>query len=71
MSDAVCARAAADSSRVVMDLAPGENLAFLGLGIRVEFIAKSGRHARLCVIAPKSVQIDRQTASAPDTSMAG
>lgn len=42
-----------------MDLAPGECVAFAGLDIVVEMVAKSGRSARLCITAPKTVSIRR------------
>ena len=48
------------TSRVVMDLQPGERVSFAGTGIELEFFAKSGRIARLCFITPKVVRIERR-----------
>lgn len=59
MGAAVLSAPAAESTRVLMDLTPGERVTFAGTGIEIEVVAKSGRHARLCVISPKRVVIER------------
>jgi sRNA-binding carbon storage regulator CsrA len=59
-----------DVSRVLMDLQPGESLTFPGSGITVSVVGKSGRSARLCIVAPRSVKIDRQRLQ-HDTSIVG
>lgn len=46
-----------DSSRVCIDLHPGERLIFPGTGIEVEVVAKSGRNARLSVVLPRSTEL--------------
>jgi hypothetical protein len=48
-----------EASRVVMDLQPGERVAFAGTGIEIEVLAKSGKHSRLRVTAPRRVKIER------------
>lgn len=58
-------------SRVLVDLQPGEALCFAEAGITVRVIAKSGRSTKLCVVAPRSLKIERQQVRALDTSMAG
>jgi hypothetical protein len=46
-------------SRVHMDVEPGERVVFAGTGVEVEFVAKSGRMARLIVTTPREVPITR------------
>lgn len=58
-------------SRVLFDLRPGEALVFNGAGITVRVIGKSGRSARLCIVAPRAMKICREQTNAADTSMAG
>lgn len=53
---------ALSSGRVVMDLKPGESVEFVGTGVRVALMAKSGRASRLCITSPRDVQIDRVAA---------
>ena len=48
-----------DTSRVCMDLQPGERVVFAGTGVEIEVVSKSGRHARLRVISPRAVRIER------------
>jgi sRNA-binding carbon storage regulator CsrA len=48
------------NSRVSMDIRPGGAIVFNDLGIEVILVAKSGRQARLCVSAPRSVQVTRK-----------
>lgn len=62
---------APQASRVVIDMQPGERLRFGGTEIEIAFVGKSGRSARLCIVAPKAVKIDRKTVDPADTSMAG
>ena len=47
-------------SRVLVDMQPGDSLTFTEAGITVRVIAKSGRSARLCVVAPRAMKIERQ-----------
>lgn len=47
------------TSRVHMDIAPGERIAFDGTGVQVEFVAKSGRAARVVITTPRDVPITR------------
>lgn len=44
-----------------MDLHPGERLLLGDTGIEVEIVHKSGKAARLRVVAPRSVRITRNT----------
>lgn len=46
-----------DTSRVWIDLRPGEAVRLGDLGVVVQMIDKSGRAARLGFTAPKSLQI--------------
>lgn len=55
-----------DLSSLIMDIQPGEYLQ-LGDSIRVELVQKSGRKARLKVLAEKSVAI-RKGDDAEDTA---
>lgn len=48
-----------DVSRVLMDLRPGDRLDFGGTGVTIELVGKSGRQARLCVVAPRMLPIKR------------
>lgn len=48
-------------SRLTIDVQPGDCL-LLGDDIRVEFQEKSGRLARMVVVAPRSVRIKREPA---------
>lgn len=60
------------TSRVLVDLHPGDTIDFVGAQIiSVQVVAKSGRAARLCIVAPRDVKIERSGARASDTSMAG
>lgn len=59
MALAALVSAPAASSRVWVDLKPGERMSFPGTGIEIEFVAKSGRQARLCVTSPRAAQIER------------
>lgn len=59
---------AVPTSRVLVELHPGDSLDFVGHSINVQVIAKSGRAARLCITAPRNMKIAR---TASDTSMAG
>lgn len=45
--------------QVCMDLHPGERLLLGDTGIEVEVVHKSGKAARLRVVAPRSVRIKR------------
>ena len=51
-------------SRLVIDLSPGERIAIDGEGgpALVEFVHKSGRIARLNIIAPASVRVKKEAA---------
>lgn len=64
------APALGDTSRVLVDLQPGERMTFAGAGITLALVQKSGRSARLCIIAPRSMKIDRERVPGADTSMA-
>ncbi|GAB3359058.1 MULTISPECIES: hypothetical protein [Giesbergeria] len=46
-----------DLSTATMDLRPGEALEFLG--VRVEFVHKSGQRSRVRVLAPREVGIKK------------
>ena len=59
--EAAPVEASADTSRVCMDLEPGERVMFTGTGVEIEVMSKSGRHARLRVISPRDVIIKRVT----------
>jgi sRNA-binding carbon storage regulator CsrA len=54
------------NSRVSMDIRPGGAIVFAKLGIEVTLVAKSGRQARLCVSAPRDVQVSRKDPSEDD-----
>lgn len=56
----------ADRSRVHMNVEPGERLVFGDTGIEVELVGKSGRVARVCVITPRDVSIERSGDSGLD-----
>lgn len=47
---------------LVLDLRPGECLNLDGARIRVELLHKSGQLARLRVIAPREVKIEKEQA---------
>jgi hypothetical protein len=51
--------AADPTSRVHMDVQPGERVVFGETGVAVEFVAKSGRAARVVVTMPRDVTITR------------
>lgn len=53
------------NSRVSMDIRPGGAIVFDDLGIEVILVAKSGRQARLCVSAPRSVRLTRKDPGDP------
>jgi hypothetical protein len=63
--------AKAEISRVLIDLQPGDALNFPGAGIAVSMVSKSGRSARLCIVAPRSLKIERERANSLDTSIVG
>ncbi|SEQ20708.1 hypothetical protein [Giesbergeria anulus] len=52
-----------DLSAATIDLRPGEALEILG--VRVEFVHKSGQRSRVRVLAPRDVQIKKYL---PDSS---
>jgi hypothetical protein len=49
-------------SRLTIDVMPGDCLV-LGDNIRVEFKAKTGRLARMVVVAPRSARIKRESST--------
>lgn len=49
------------TSGVVMDLRPGDSLA-LGPGVRIRFLAKSGRITRVHIAAPLDMRIHKDAA---------
>lgn len=51
-------------SRLWIDLRHGESIAISGGQVRVELIQKLGKVARLCVTAPRSVSIKKETREA-------
>ncbi len=55
------------SSNLIMDLRPGERLAFNGM-VSVELIQKSGRVARLRVVAPREVSVKKEGKELDSTS---
>lgn len=55
-------QAAALESKIHMDVEPGEIVRFGGLGVEVQFVAKSGRCARLVVTTPREVAVERKGA---------
>lgn len=50
---------------LVLDMRPGENLCLDGTRIRIELLHKSGQLARLRVVAPDDVKIEKQAAGMP------
>jgi len=58
-----------DQSTITVDISVGEKLA-IGSGVVVELLAKSGRHARLRLRAPRDEKIERQPAIPLPPSMA-
>lgn len=53
-------------SGLVLDMRPGECLSLDGARIKVELLHKSGQLARLRVVAPRDVTIEKE-AAVPDT----
>ncbi len=49
------------ASRLTIDVEPGDCL-MLGDGIRIEIQHKTGRLARLVVVAPRTVKVQRERA---------
>ncbi len=49
--------------QVCMDLHPGERLLLGDTGVEIEIVHKSGKAARLRVVAPRSVRIMRGPAA--------
>ena len=47
-------------STVHMDLQAGDKVVFSEAGIEIALVAKSGRHARLCVVSPRNMRIERK-----------
>lgn len=60
----------APTSRVIMDLRPGEKISFAGTGVVVEVVSKSGRASRLCVTSPRTVAITKEGISDRDAKHA-
>lgn len=52
------------SSGLILDMRPGDSLSLDGERIRVELLQKSGQLARLRVIAPDEVRIEKHAALA-------
>ena len=52
--------ARSDNSCLVIDLRPGESLGLDGSRIKVELLHKSGQIARLRVVAPRDVVIEKE-----------
>lgn len=55
------------ASRLAIDVEPGDTLV-LGNDIRIEVQHKNGRLARLVVVAPRSIKINREKARDRDTA---
>lgn len=51
--------AAVAASKIHMDVEPGETVSFDGLGVEVQYVAKSGRCARLVVTTRRDVVVSR------------
>jgi sRNA-binding carbon storage regulator CsrA len=47
--------------RICMDLHPGERLLIGDTGVEVEVVHKSGKAARLRVVAPRDMRISRES----------
>ena len=53
----------AKRSSTVWDVRPGDSLEFNSAGIRIQLVHKSGRIARLHVVAPQETKISIEKAS--------
>ena len=56
----------AATSNLTIDIRPGERLVLAGL-VSVELVQKSGRVARLRVVAPREVEIKKEFVEACDS----
>lgn len=53
-----------DQSTITVDVEVGEQL-MIGGKVAVELLAKSGRHARMRILAPRDEKIERMSTTAP------
>jgi hypothetical protein len=59
-------------ARVVMDMLPGDRLVLGNTGVEIAIVHKSGKAARLLVLAPRSVCIERESdGGAPKAALHG
>lgn len=61
--------AVASTSRVHMDVAPGQRIRFGETGVEIEVVHKTGRSARLLITTPRDVDIERTGDARPVPSM--
>ena len=52
-------------TRTVWDVRPGEQLVLDGSRISVRVLDKSGKHARLLIVAPRDISIRREESDQP------